>query len=603
MLIIYNTHHTPRVCTSPSYIANTIFSIYLRLYTNSIYPPRTTLVTQYNNNMDPATLNDQVSKRQQLLRNRALDRGTQLCIENMNAEKFNKMVYMPHLQKQIEVVQTREPKILDSDANFIFRVLKERTLIAMEQDRLRATKTIQQQEDDKAHAFTVEQHQKFEVDQRYRSLHQAFINNDHDRSGFLPATTIRNLCRAFQVESNNVDNVMTLAQKNSYGELSYLSFAERLKSMDFPNDLNATQSKRLVVDEWGTLANTQADIVDTYEQQKEQIALDLRVQNSKDLRQQADVKEMQKRKFEQEMKRRERAMVDQSYVQYEEEQQMLAARKIQMRQQENNTRKNQILLKQQRMQKEKREIQEWSKQEVDKAIKVEQDEYINNLKRKEQERREWTQAKKVSDENNRRKQAEIQAEREEDKQRMLEWEQILKKEDEIRRANLLKATTYKPPEAIIKAAKGVTEKAKEDEKRAYQIQQIRENELIKMDQEAEARRKMAEIQMFNARKEQEILKQKRLQQEKQRDVQEVDALMEQVQYTLRLEQEQAIARRKANSQYGQELKQQAEQYKKSIQRQKGRMSSVERSYNKQMIQETMSPRQSTFSNTARRIFG
>ena len=225
------------------------------------------------------------------------------------------------------------------------------------------------------------------------------------------------------------------------------------------------------------------------------------------------------------------------------------------------------------------------------------------MKRKEQERREWTQAKIVSDENNRKKQAEIEAEREEDKQRMLEWEQILKKEDEIRRANLLKATSYKPPEAIIKAAKGVTEKAKEDERRAYEIQQQREKELIQMDQEAEARRKMAEIQMFKARKEQEDLKRQRLEKEKQRDVQEVDALMEQVQYTLRLEQEQQIARREANLQYGQELKQQASQYKQSIQAQKGRMSSVERSYNKQMIQETISPRQSTFSNTARRIFG
>ena len=111
------------------------------------------------------------------------------------------------------------------------------------------------------------------------------------------------------------------------------------------------------------------------------------------------------------------------------------------------------------------------------------------------------------------------------------------------------------------------------------------------------------MQLFKARKEQEDLKRQRLEKEKQRDVQEVDALMEQVQYTLRLEQEQQIARREANLQYGQELKQQASQYKQSIQAQKGRMSSVERSYNKQMIQETISPRQSTFSNTARRIFG
>ena len=553
--------------------------------------------------MDPATLTDQITKRQQLLRNRALDRGTQLCIENMNAENFNKMVYLPHMQRQIEVIKQREPKILDSDANFIFRVLKERTLIAMEQDRLRATQTVQRQEDDKAHSFTIEQHQKFEIDQRYRSLHQAFINADNDRSGFLPPATIRQLCRVFQVESNNVNNVMTLAQKNSYGELSYLSFAERLKSMDFPNNLDATQSKRLAVDEWGTLAKTQADMVDAYEQQQAQIALDSRVQNRKQLRIQADNKEQQQKETIRQMRMRERAEADQNYAQYEEEQQMLANAQMQIRQQQNAIRQEQIAIKQQQMKEEKRAVQNWSKKQVEQSVKMEQDEYLNSLKRKEQERREWTQAKIVSDENNRKKQAEIEAEREEDKQRMLEWEQILKKEDEIRRANLLKATSYKPPEAIIKAAKGVTEKAKEDERRAYEIQQQREKELIQMDQEAEARRKMAEIQMFKARKEQEDLKRQRLEKEKQRDVQEVDALMEQVQYTLRLEQEQQIARRQANLQYGQELKQQASQYKQSIQAQKGRMSSVERSYNKQMIQESISPRQSTFSNTARRIFG
>ena len=88
---------------------------------------------------------------------------------------------------------------------------------------------------------------------------------------------------------------MTLAQKNSYGELSYLSFAERLKSMDFPNNLDATQSKRLAVDEWGTLAKTQADMVDAYEQQQAQIALDSRVQNRKQLRIQADNKEQQQK--------------------------------------------------------------------------------------------------------------------------------------------------------------------------------------------------------------------------------------------------------------------------------------------------------------------
>ena len=117
--------------------------------------------------MDPGTLTDQINRRQALLRGRALDRAQQLCIENMNSENFDKAAYIPHLQKQSEVISQREPHILDSDANFIFRVLKERCLIAMEQDRLRQTQAVQQQANDQAHSFTAEQHQRFEIDQRY----------------------------------------------------------------------------------------------------------------------------------------------------------------------------------------------------------------------------------------------------------------------------------------------------------------------------------------------------------------------------------------------------------------------------------------------------
>ena len=273
--------------------------------------------------MDPGALTDQINRRQALLRGRALDRAQQLCIENMNSENFDKAVYMPHLQKQTEVISQREPHILDSDANFIFRVLKERCLIAMEQDRLRQTQAVQQQADVQAHSFTAEQHQRLEIDQRYRSLHQAFINADKDRSGFLSVSTLRSLCRSFQVESGNVDNVMSLAQKNTYGELSYLGFAERLRSMDFPDDGNVRQPRRLAVDEWGTLSKTQADMVNAYEQQQAQIALDKRVQNRRELRIQADEKVRQEKQMQEQIKRIERAAADKSFAEYQQQQQKI----------------------------------------------------------------------------------------------------------------------------------------------------------------------------------------------------------------------------------------------------------------------------------------
>ena len=75
-------------------------------------------------------------------------------------------------------------------------------------------------------------------------------------------------------------------------------------------NLDATQSKRLAVDEWGTLAKTQADMVDAYEQQQAQIALDSRVQNRKQLRIQADNKEQQQKETIRQMRMRERAEAD-----------------------------------------------------------------------------------------------------------------------------------------------------------------------------------------------------------------------------------------------------------------------------------------------------
>ena len=76
-------------------------------------------------------------------------------------------------------------------------------------------------------------------------------------------------------------------------------------------------------------------------------------------------------------------------------------------------------------------MQEWSKKQVEVAVKAEQEEYLQSLKRKEEERRKWMEAKAVSDEYKRLKEKERQVEFEEDKQRMREWEQILKKEDEL----------------------------------------------------------------------------------------------------------------------------------------------------------------------------
>jgi hypothetical protein len=186
---------------------------------------------------------------------------------------------------------------------------------------------------------------------------------------------------------------------------------------------------------------------------------------------------------------------------------------------------------------------------------------------------------------------------------MQQWEKILEKEDAVRRANLARAVSYKPPPALIQAAEGVTEKAKKDEQRALEIQQKKLLLDVQADEEMAIARRRAEEQIFAERREQAKIRQIRIDAEKARDKEEVDALMSQVKLSLEMEKEEAVQKRKANLQYAQELRNQALNQRLHKQNTEGRMTETERLYNRSLVNQAISPRKAVFSSTASRIFG
>jgi hypothetical protein len=557
--------------------------------------------------MDPAALNDRIGRRVNLLRTRAVDRASNLVLEAF-AFHPDRNTVQSHLASQVDILSAREPHVLDKDAKFVAKVLEERVKIALEAERQQQTQQAQDRDDTGAGAFVASAAQRSvaEVQGRYQQLHQAFIQADAPRAGYLDYGEILRLCRCFQLASPNLDQVFALCQKNPYGQFSYLSFAERLKQLDFPTQ-NANVvggQNRAVVDEWGALAKTQADVVDAYEQQKRDVALAESVQNRRELRRQADERERLQREANAAEKRREREEADRNAMLVQAEQARVLEEKLAQRAVENQARREQIERKQQVLQQERAEMQLWAKGQVRQAVDNENQAYLEALRKKAEERKERGRAQEISNRMKALKDAEKEKELLEDKERMKQWEAILAKEDSIRRANLAKATSYQPPPALIEAAENVTAKAKVDEQRALDIQQQRLQEGIRMDEEAKRLRKQAELDMYTARKEQEDVQLERRAKERARDKSEADALMQQVELSLRMEREESESRRMANLQYGQELRQQALANQTRRQNAAGRMSPREKVYNQSLLQELQSPTsKSTFQSTARRIFG
>jgi hypothetical protein len=553
--------------------------------------------------MFPSLLNDRVNRRIQLLRGRTVDRAINLVMDKFASHPEQEFV-RDCIMAQVNLLQTSEEHILDKDAHFVSDVVGERVKIALDKNNMEKLKLRSMVQKKDAQSFAVGDHSRVHVFSRYQNLQNCLIKMDTDRTGYLDEAEIRKACRHLQLESVNVERVLKLGQTNSYGQISYLSFSDRLKAMDFPDEeFSDGVSRGLPVDEWGTLLKVQGELVNAYEKQNLHEKRAQNIEYQKQLKQQTDEKAHLRQETELQNKAKEREIADRSALLYAEEEELTAKERLHARKREALVRQNMINEKAHRTQVEAKAMKEWAKEAVEETVKKENAEYLKSFRRKQEEREQWKKSIQIAKERKSQRELEKQAQLEMDKMRMQQWEKILEKEDAVRRANLARAVSYKPPPALIQAAEGVTEKAKKDEQRALEIQQKKLLLDVQADEEMAIARRRAEEQIFAERREQAKIRQIRIDAEKARDKEEVDALMSQVKLSLEMEKEEAVQKRKANLQYAQELRNQALNQRLHKQNTEGRMTETERLYNRSLVNQAISPRKAVFSSTASRIFG
>ena len=170
-------------------------------------------------------------------------------------------------------------------------------------------------------------------------------------------------------------------------------------------------------------------------------------------------------------------------------------------------------------------------------------------------------------------------------------------------AALEAALAYRPPESSIRAAEGVHEKAKADEQRAYRVQLLREAEANEADSKRKRERKQRELENQAFLRKQMADKLVVAQQNKEADKAIAKRLLDDVQDSIKAE-EDAHARRQAERRQI-AMEQMAQARRKDDERNmRAGMSSMEKRYNRNLFDALGSnrPIQSTFTDTARRVF-
>ena len=169
------------------------------------------------------------------------------------------------------------------------------------------------------------------------------------------------------------------------------------------------------------------------------------------------------------------------------------------------------------------------------------------------------------------------------------------------------ALNYQPPESSIRAAQGITEKAKEDEERAYRVQRLREAEQNEKEIIKEKQKRQKEFDTFQFLKRQEAEKKNRANITKQEDQKSAQILISQVQDAIKQEEQVQMNRKEKARYLASEQRRQASMKDEARCLQSG-MSPRERAYNRDMF-ETLASRNngsggsSTLSDTGRRLFG
>ena len=79
------------------------------------------------------------------------------------------------------------------------------------------------------------------MEERHRSIREAFLASDRDRSGYLDVHEIKRLCTLYNLDTTQVNDILERCDIDYNGMISYDEFCQTLVRDDYPSNTNASQ--------------------------------------------------------------------------------------------------------------------------------------------------------------------------------------------------------------------------------------------------------------------------------------------------------------------------------------------------------------------------
>ena len=465
--------------------------------------------------MEPYIANAQNSRRQELLEKRLSERLNAICIPQLLPLIGGNDIPMAQsmVQAQLRNLRQTEPHLLSRATDFLSKVILERSKVVLQEHEDRSRQSTLLARDHLISTQPTETEllrrtMKSEIISRFSKLTNALRREDRMQTGTLSPNSIRMLCRQFNLESATLDNALAACYLDAKGggNIQYGPLVEMLMNKDYPDlfreDLDAEggimlgrsslrrrqdgasgtmRIRPVPVDEWAVLTKNNNEIANAYEQQIDESKRREACNYGQQLRLSGQTRRQQQDQMVRTRKQKEKEEEDRKLQNYREEQQRIQERQAQIELSAWQEGQAQIRYKAERVKMTKDQEMADAKARVRKNNQDAENEYLNQMAKTQNERAEWRESLKQNIVQQQNKELLIQQERVDDFKRQEVYAEMLEKEHIARMGALESALSYQPPPSSIRAAEGITAKAKADEARAYRIQRLREAEANEAD--------------------------------------------------------------------------------------------------------------------------
>ena len=606
--------------------------------------------------MEPYISNANKSRRQALMDQRLEQRLFALCVPVLLPQLGGNEVTQAQsmIMTQLNHLRKNETSLLSRKTEFLAKVINERCTQILETQARRAKEVSLLAKDRLIASKPSEAEQlrrtlKSEISQRFSKLQQAFTLEDRLQTGKLSPNRIRMLCRQFNLESGTLDNVLAESYTTTEGDIPYAPLVEKLIQVDYAdlfnnaNDGNTNQSlqnewvsdyqdsknptnnglilgrsslrrrtdgvggsvrlRQEPVDEWAVISKNNMEIANKYEEDINEKKRKDTYQYAQELKERASRQKELSRKREEDLKQKEREAEIYKYNQYLSQQQKDQERKKKIELEAWREGHEAIRIKREEQNRIKRDEVNEAKERIRKYNEDAEREYMNSMQEVQKKREQWRKSLEQNMIQMKRKEQQLQEERRQDKERQEEYAKMLEKEHLSRMKALQKSLNYRPPDASIRAAEDIIEKAKRDEERAFRVQRLKEAEQNEIELNKEKRRKQRDLETAQFLKKQAADKIQRENNLKYEDIRQQKQLLLQVQDAIKEEETIQMNRKEKARLLAREQRMQAQRKDKQRALKDG-MSPRERAYNRDMFDSLASRNNgSALSNTGRRLFG